>query len=80
MKKYTRKDMVEAMKIRGFSENTIEIYTNHIGYLARYFNRPPQTLSPDDIQQYQVYLVQEKKVCWSTFNQAVCAMRFFLPK
>lgn len=80
MKEYTTQDMESAMKIRGFSENTISIYLNHMKWLNRYYNRPLHTLSPDDIQRYQVYLKEERKVCWSTLNQAVCAMRFFLPR
>ncbi|MCK5156637.1 MAG: phage integrase N-terminal SAM-like domain-containing protein [Spirochaetales bacterium] len=78
MKQYTRVEMREIMEIRGFSKNTIEIYINHIKNLAAYFNKPPHTLSPEHIHTYQVFLVQEKQVGWSTFNQAVCSMRFFL--
>jgi len=34
-------------------------------------------LGPEQIRAYQVYLAQERKVSWSSFNQAVCALRFF---
>ena len=78
MKQYTRVKMREMMEIRGFSQNTIEIYINHVKNLAAYFNKPPHMLTPEHIHKYQVFLVQEKQVCWSTFNQAVCSMRFFL--
>jgi hypothetical protein len=79
MKQYTRKDLREALEVRGYSERTIEIYTYHMVQLAAYFNRPPHTLGPEHIHQYQVHLVKEKKVSWTLFNQSVCAMRFFLP-
>ncbi|HQO04363.1 MAG TPA: phage integrase N-terminal SAM-like domain-containing protein [Spirochaetota bacterium] len=78
MKRYTRKEMRELMEIRGFSEMTISIYISHIGNLADYFNRAPHTLQPEHVHEYQVFLVQQKQVSWSYFNQAVCAMRFFL--
>jgi len=78
MQKFTRKEMREVMEIRGFSENTISIYINHISNLADYFNKSPHTLEQEHIHEYQVYLVQQKQVSWSFFNQAVCAMRFFL--
>lgn len=78
MQKYTRKEMREVMEIRGFSENTISIYISHISNLAGYFNKAPHTLQPEHIHEYQVFLVQQKQICWSSFNQAVCAMRFFL--
>ena len=78
MKKYTRKEMREIMEIRGFSPNTVEIYINQIRYLTKYTGKSPHALEPEDIHRYQVYLVHEKQVSWSTFNQSVCAMRFFL--
>jgi integrase/recombinase XerD len=31
---------------------------------------------PEDVRTFQLYLIQEKKVAYSTFNQAVCALRF----
>lgn len=78
MKQYTRHEMREVMEIRGFSEVTISTYINHISNLADYFNKPPHKLQPEHIHEYQVFLVQQKQVSWSFFNQAVCAMRFFL--
>ena len=38
--------------------------------------RPADQLGPEEIRQYQLYLVNEKKVSWSSFNQAVCGLRF----
>jgi site-specific recombinase XerD len=69
--------MKEMMRVRGFSQNTIAIYISHVRNLAAYFNKPPHTLTPEHIHKYQVFLVQEKRVSWSTFNQAVCSMSFF---
>ena len=72
MKQYTRVEMREIMEIRGFSQNTIEIYINHVKNLAAYFNKSPHTLSLEHIHKYQVFLVQEKQVCWLTFNHVGC--------
>jgi site-specific recombinase XerD len=78
MKQYTRKEMREAMEVRGYSEVTIANYVTHMRNLAEYFNRPPHTLTQEHIHDYQVFLVQQREVSWSFFNQSVCAMRFFL--
>ena len=78
MKKYTRNEMKTFMEVRGFSPRTIGVYINHLINLAGYFNKAPHTLSPEHIHKYQIYLVNEKQVSWSFFNQAVCAMKFFL--
>ena len=77
LEKFTREDMENTMRIRGFSENSIKLYTGQIRNLAAYYHRPPHTLEPEDIKNYQIHLVNEKQVLWSTFNIAVCAMKFF---
>jgi len=78
LKQYTRKEMQAIMEVRGFSPNTVKIYVDHIKKFAGYFNKPPHLMTPEHIHTYQVYLVQEKHLSWSSFNQAVCALRFFL--
>jgi len=70
--------MREMMEVRGYSQNTIISYIDQVHYLAQYSGRAPHTLSPEDIHKYQVFLIHEKKISWSSFNVAVCAMRFFL--
>ena len=43
---------------------------------AAHFGRPPDALGPEHTRQYQLHLLA-RKVSWSRFNQAVCALRFF---
>jgi FRG domain/Phage integrase, N-terminal SAM-like domain len=42
---------------------------------AKHFNAPPE-LGPEHIREYQMLPIQQKKLSWSPFNQAVCAQRF----
>ncbi len=69
--------MAEDMQIRNFAANTIDAYTWHVDDFLSHFAKPAEELGPEEIRQYQLYLVQEKKVGWSRFNQAVCGLRFF---
>jgi integrase/recombinase XerD len=71
-----RERMLADMQIRNLSPHTIECYLRHVAGFAKHFERSPQTLGPEEVRRYQVYLVQEKKASWSSFNQAVCALRF----
>jgi len=71
-----RQRMIEDMQIRNLSPGTVECYVKHVSRFAKYFGRSPEQLGPEDVRQYQVYMVQERKLAWSTFNQAVCALRF----
>ena len=72
-----RERMERDLEIRGFSPNSRKAYLYRIKALARYFGRSPDRLSPEEIQRYQLHLTRERKVAWSTYNQAVCALRFF---
>lgn len=71
-----RTRMIEDLQVRNYSPRTVECYTYHVGCFARHFGRSPDQLGPEEVRAYQVYLVQEKKASWTSFNQAVCALRF----
>lgn len=73
------KRTAEDMKIRNMSPRTIDTYTYQ---LARYegflkgLDKHPSEATPDDIREYQLMLIEVKKLGWSSFNQAVCSLRF----
>lgn len=72
-----RQRMIDDLKLRNRSPRTIQSYIAHVAHFARHFGKSPELLGLEEIRQYQVYLVNERRVSWSTFNQAVCALRFF---
>jgi len=72
----TTKRMAEDMTIRNYSPNSIDSYTYHIDKFLQHFDRPAEQLGPEEVRQFQLYMIQEKKIGWSSFNQAVCALRF----
>ena len=69
--------MERELRIRGFTDSTRACYLDNMKRFVRHFMRPPDTLTAEDVKNYQLYLVQERGVCWSTFNTHVCALRFF---
>jgi integrase/recombinase XerD len=71
-----RQRMIDDLKLRNRSLRTINTYVAHIANFARHFGKSPELLGPEEIRQYQVYLVEQRHVSWSYFNQAVCALRF----
>lgn len=71
-----RQRMIEDLKIRNRSPRTINTYTACVAHFARHFGKSPELLGPEEIRRYQVYLVHERKVSWSYFNQVVSALRF----
>jgi integrase len=68
--------MIEDMELRNLAPKTIEVYVQRVAAFARHFGRSPEDLGPDQVRSYLVYLVQERQVSWSYYNQTVAALRF----
>ena len=60
--------MAEDMQIRNFAASTIDSYTWHVDKFCQHFGKMPDELGLEEIRQYQIYLVNEKRSSWSTFN------------
>ncbi|MCP4002545.1 MAG: tyrosine-type recombinase/integrase [Gammaproteobacteria bacterium] len=71
-----RQQMIQAMRQRGFSNRTHQSYLGAVYGLARYFRTPPDQLKPDQIQDYFVYLVQEKGLANASCRMYLHGLRF----
>lgn len=65
------------LEIRGRSPKTVQAYLGAVAGLVRYYMRPPDRLTPEDIKRYQHHLIHELGLSYSTLNVAVSAFRFF---
>ena len=72
----TTRRMAEDMLVRNLSASTIDSYTYHVDQFLKHCGRSAEELGPEEIRQFQLHLIQEKNVGWSSFNQAVCGLRF----
>jgi integrase/recombinase XerD len=68
--------MAEDMQLRNLSPKTIDAYTYHVGRFAQFLGKSPEQATAEDVRSFQLHLINERKVGWSTFNQAVCGLRF----
>ena len=72
-----RERFVQDLTIRNYSPKTITSYVQSVSRLARYFGRSPDRISLEEIRRYQIHLIEERRVCASTLNNFVAAVRLF---
>jgi len=72
-----RRRLCDHMVLRGFSEKTQEAYLLAMVGLVRHYRRSPDLLSSGEIQAYLLYLIQDRKLAWSSVNVARAALRVF---
>lgn len=75
-----RRRMIDAMVRRGFALRTQESYVDAIARMSRFYGRDPTSYTVADVEAYLRYLIQERKLSYSTVNQAACASRFLFEK
>jgi site-specific recombinase XerD len=68
--------MQSDMVLRGLATRTQEAYIAAIVGIAKHTHRSPDQLSQDEIEQYLLHLIEERKLSWSTTNQAASALQF----
>ena len=77
---HLRKMMLEELERRNFAETTKQCYIQAVEEFARYFNRPPDQLSPEHIREFQAHLFTKRRLAPNTVNQRLAALRFFFIK
>ena len=75
-----RKMMTDELVRRNYSELTARAYLRSMQEFARYFNRPPDQLGPEQIREYTAHLFQERQLSSSSVSQRIAALRFFYVK
>jgi integrase/recombinase XerD len=71
-----RQRMIDDMVVRNLAPNTMLCYLKQVHYLARFFGRSPDRLTPEDIREYHLYLAQDRKVSVNSRLVAMTALRF----
>src|SRR4029434_4827274 len=72
-----RQRMLEDMQLRNSSPLTMHCYLRCVADFARHFGASPAHLGPEQVRTYQLFLLQDKQVSWTSVVQTVCALRFF---
>jgi site-specific recombinase XerD len=68
--------MLEDMQLRNLCPETQRNYVHHIAGLARFYQTGPEQLSLEEIREYQLYLINERRLSPDAVNQFVSAAKF----
>jgi len=75
-----RKRMLEELQRRNYSPETIRLYLFAVKDFAGYFGQHPDKLGPEHLRQYQLHLLNERKLAVGSVIARTSALRFFFIK
>jgi site-specific recombinase XerD len=75
-----RDAMDQTMALHGLAPRTRSTYLHQVRRLVQFCRVVPDQLTTEQVRGYLLYLTQERKLSFSTLNQALNAARFFFIK
>ena len=75
-----RQRMLDELQRRNYSPATTRGYIHAIKQFAEYFHKSPEQLGGDEIRQFELYLLKEKKLAPGTVEGRMSALRFLFKK
>jgi len=71
-----RQRMIQDMQLRNLSPETQRAYLHYITGLARFYQTSPQDLGLEEIRDYQLYMINERRYSPQSVNAFVSAAQF----
>src|SRR5688572_2588286 len=71
-----RDKMIGDLKLRGLSDNTRETYLHCVTVFARHHGLSPARLGREQVRDFLLHLVEQRKVKASTYNVYAAALKF----
>ncbi len=75
-----RERMVEELQLRNYADFTMERYLDAVERFARYFGKSPNQLGAEQIREYLLHLVRDKKAAANTVQVYRAALKFLYVK
>ena len=75
-----RQKLIDEIQLRGFSIHTQASYVRSVTGLARFYRRSPDQINDEELKNYLLHLLREKKLGVSSLIVAVSGLRFFYGK
>ncbi len=71
-----RQRMIQDMQLRNLGTETQRAYLHYISGLARFYQTSPQDLGLEEIREYQLYMINERRYAPESVNAFVSAAKF----
>jgi integrase/recombinase XerD len=71
-----RQRMLDDLRRRNYSPDTIRGYIRAVQQFAEYFHRSPEQMGGEELRRYQLYLLHERKFALGTVENNISAPRF----
>src|SRR6266851_387518 len=75
-----RQRMLDDLRRRNYSPDTIRGYIRAVQQFAEYFGRSPEQLGAEELRRYQIHLLHERKLALGTVENCISALRFLYKK
>jgi integrase/recombinase XerD len=72
-----RDRMIRELQLRRFAPLTQKHYLGVVTRLAKHYGIAPDQLSAEQVQDYLVYLLAERRLQWNSVNVVASALKFF---
>src|SRR5260370_35158604 len=72
-----RDRMIRELQLRRYAAATQKAYLEAVRGLAKYFMIAPDRLTAEQVQDYLLYLMTQRKLQWNTVNTIVSGLTFF---
>ncbi len=72
-----RKKMIRAMELKNLSDHTQKAYLTAVSGIAKFYNQSPEKLTKEKIEDYLLYLKQEKGNAPNSCYSVLTGLRFF---
>jgi len=68
--------MLDELRLRNLSEVTVRLYIGSVERFSRYFGKSPEQLGPEQIREFLLHLIYDRKATPSTIQLYRSALRF----
>ena len=73
-----RQRMLDELQRRNYTPDTIRGYIHAIKDFAEYFGKSPELMGADEVREFQLYMIREKKLALGTVALRMGALRFLV--